>query len=119
MFLHLFATEEISSASLVVENVQLLSDVSLMIFRCFSKNKGLNFLMAKFFASAGEIRDWTTGLIKRVNIFFKSDERKPIFDKNSHRNGLLYQSNLASQLVQLNTFFTNNIIANNYNFFLN
>jgi hypothetical protein len=44
MFLHSFATEEICSASLVVENVQLLSD-----------------LLAKFFASGGEVREWKTG----------------------------------------------------------
>ena len=57
-FLHSFATEEICSASPVVENVQLLSDLSLI----GRKNKELNFLMANFFASGGEIREWKTGL---------------------------------------------------------
>ena len=49
MFLHSFATDRICSASLVIENVQLLSDLSLMA----RKNKELNFSMANFF---GEIR---------------------------------------------------------------
>ena len=49
MFLHSFATDQICSASLVIENVQLLSDLSLMA----RKNKELNFSMANFF---GEIR---------------------------------------------------------------
>jgi hypothetical protein len=38
MFLHLFTTVEICSASLVVENVQLFSDLSLMA----RKNRELN-----------------------------------------------------------------------------
>ena len=43
-FLHSFATEEICSDSLVVENVQLLSDLLLMA----RKNKELNFSVAKY-----------------------------------------------------------------------
>jgi hypothetical protein len=37
---------------LVVENVQIFSDLSLI----GRKNKGFNFSVAKFFASGGEIR---------------------------------------------------------------
>jgi hypothetical protein len=38
---------------LVVENVQIFSDLSLI----GRKNKGFNFSVAKFFASGGEIRE--------------------------------------------------------------
>ena len=44
-FLHSFATEEICSASLVVENVKLLSNLQLIE----RNNNGLNFLMAEIF----------------------------------------------------------------------
>jgi hypothetical protein len=39
----------------VVENVQLLLSDFYLIGR---KNKELNFLVAKFFARGGEIREW-------------------------------------------------------------
>jgi hypothetical protein len=45
MFLHSFATEEICSASLVVENVQPLVELSLPM----QNNNGLHFSIAKFF----------------------------------------------------------------------
>jgi hypothetical protein len=54
-----FATEEICSASLVVENVQFLPDLSPM----GRKNKEFFFFMAKFFASGGEMHEWKTGVM--------------------------------------------------------
>jgi hypothetical protein len=63
-FLHSFATEEICSASLVVvENVQLLSDLSLI----GRKNEELIFFtVAKFFASGDEMREWKNVRLSRV-----------------------------------------------------
>jgi hypothetical protein len=54
MFLHSSATDEICSASLVVENVQLLSALISL--------KESNFSVAKFFANCGKIREWKTGI---------------------------------------------------------
>ena len=54
MFLISFATDEIFSASLVVENVKILSDLSLSDG---GKNKEFNF-------SVGEIREWKTRALK-------------------------------------------------------
>jgi hypothetical protein len=45
--------EAIRSAKLPVSSLQLIGRT----------NKGLNFLVAKFFASGGKLREWKTGFI--------------------------------------------------------
>jgi hypothetical protein len=81
MFSHSFAAEEICSASLAVENVQRLSDLSL--FR--RKNNELNVLVAKFFTRVENGQGLVVSRIMIVHfcsslLRIKHENRTTLFD---------------------------------------